>query len=54
MMDHPKEKAQMGINGCKMCLQMFASHKMVDKLQEIYADVLSKQSGETHSNSAGA
>ena len=53
MMDHPNEKTQMGINGCKMCLQMFASHKMVDKLEEIYADVLSKQSGETHSNRAG-
>ena len=53
MMDHPKEKAQMGLNGCKKCLQLFASHKMVDKLEEIYDQVLPKHSGETNSDCSG-
>ncbi len=53
MMDHPEEKAQMGRNGCKKCLQLFDSHKMVDKLEKIYADVLSKHCGKTNSDRSG-
>ena len=40
MMEHPRERAEMGLRGREMCREQFASSTMVADLQRVYESVL--------------
>ena len=44
MMDHPKERQEMGQRGRERCEDRFGAAQMVEKLETIYAQVLAQRS----------